>query len=304
MNIIARMMTTLLVFVSTLFNPHLAIASTQPLPIKWEEIQLEEAQGFKRLKLPDWSKITLANLPGILTSGSISNEFNQLVGYDLSRVWNIGDTPDKILKLGDLAEALAPQNFTLVEISQVSGINWSDFTVDQFPLVGQQTLQQLVDAIPNLGSILISQIEPVMSLLSQQSLTFNNQTLSELLSLNSQLANLKLNQIDLSRFGLDTIPNLENAILANFNNWQSSLINQIPGLGQILLSKMPNPLTKIGNVVARIDSIWGAAEAQRNDTISGSYEQGFSVSCTKNCGYLELDDLENMGASVRVISLY
>jgi hypothetical protein len=45
----------------------------------------------------------------------------------------------------------------------------------------------------------------------------------------------------------------------------------------------------------RIDAIYSTAESKRSNTISGSNIEGFAVKCDRNCAYIELDDLENIG---------
>ncbi|MFO5491150.1 MAG: hypothetical protein ACLBM6_01085 [Cuspidothrix sp.] len=82
--------------------------------------------------------------------------------------------------------------------------------------------------------------------------------------------------------------------------WMNSFVKNIPGLGQVPLGLMPNPIIEIGNLAMRIDAVYGTAENHRQNTISGSDVQGFSVPCTqKDCAYVELDDLENIGKSDR-----
>lgn len=111
---------------------------------------------------------------------------------------------------------------------------------------------------------------------------------------------MKLGEINLSEFSISSIPNLDAVQLQQFTGWMNSNVSDIPGLGQVPLGAMPNPITEIGNLVMRIDVVHGPTENRRNNTISGSDVQGFSVPCTeKDCAYLELDDLENAGRSDR-----
>jgi hypothetical protein len=276
----------------------LATVSASTLPSQTVEVEWNN-RVVGNVQLPDWNQISLSDLPGILTAGSFGTEYNQLVGYDLSRIWNVGDTPDRFLKLGDVADALAPQNFTVGNIAQLSGINLSEIALSEFPLIGEQTLSQLVQAVPGLKQVEIGNIAPIQKLLNSNNFSISNLTLGKALAQNPDLGELKLNAIDLSQFSVTSIPHIEQAILGNFNNWKSSLIKDIPGLGQVPLGLMPNPVMLEGTGVARIDAIWGTAESHRYKTVSGSDREGFSVPCENNCAHIELDDLEGNGSAIR-----
>jgi len=276
----------------------IATVSASTLPSQTVEVEWNE-RVVGNVQLPDWNQISLSDLPGILTAGGFGTEYNQLVGYDLSRIWNVGDTPDRFLKLGDVADALAPQNFTVGNIAQISGINLSEIALSEFPLIGEQTLNQLVQAIPKLEQIKVSNIAPVQKLLNSNNFSISNLTLEEALAQNPDLGELKLNAIDLAQFSVTSIPNIEQAILGDFNNWKSNLIKDIPGLGRVPLGLMPNPVMLEGIGVARIDAIWGKAESHRYKTVSGSYQEGFAVPCENNCAHIELDDLEGVGSAIR-----
>ncbi|NJN12853.1 MAG: hypothetical protein HC836_41935 [Richelia sp. RM2_1_2] len=245
----------------------------------------------EQVLLPDWQRISFNQMPVIQKSGSIKVN-------GLAREWNAGDTPDKYLILGDIDEALKPQLLSL------GNINYNDlnaFTLKEFPLLGEQTLQHLVDIIPNLAQNKISEIPPIAALLKAESPQTNiNTSLINLLSQNPTLAKLKLNQIDLSKYTISDIPNLDAVQLSNFKGWENTLIKDIPGLNAVPLATYPVPLTEAGNTVARIDLIWGTAEKRRQRTVSGSDVTGFSVPCEEQqCPNIELDDLENSGRNIR-----
>ena len=74
-----------------------------------------------KVLLPDWSRISLNQLPGISQSGAIDGTpYSQTLGYDLSRTWNVGTTPDQYLKLGDISEALQAEEFSLQAIQAIA----------------------------------------------------------------------------------------------------------------------------------------------------------------------------------------
>ena len=245
--------------------------------------------------LPDWQRISFSQMPPIQKSGSIKIN-------GLSRQWNAGDTPDKYLTLGDIDEALKPQLFSLANIASTS--NSSDvnaYTLNKFPLLGNQTLQHLVEIVPNLREANTTQIKPIAALIQSKYPQINiNTPLSNLLSQNPSLGELKLKQIDLSSYTIADIPNLDLVKLSKFADWQNTLIKDIPGLNTVPLASFPLPLTETGNKIARIDAIWGTAEKRRQRTVSGSDVTGFSVPCSgQKCPHIELDDLENVGRTRR-----
>ncbi|OYE00772.1 peptidase M23 [Nostoc sp. 'Peltigera membranacea cyanobiont' 232] len=263
-----------------------------------------------KVLLPDWSRISLAQLPGISQSGAIDGSpYSQTLGYDLSRTWNVGMTPDQYLKLGDISEALQAEEFSLQAIQAIAlptqpeantGINSIDLNqiaLSEFPLIGEQTLSHLAQVVPELANTRVNNITPVATLLKSKGIAASNLTLAQVLT-QYEVGQMKLGEIDLSEFSISSIPNLDAVQLQQFTGWMNSNVSDIPGLGQVPLGLMPNPITEIGSLVMRIDVVYGPTENRRNNTISGSDVQGFSVPCTeKDCAYLELDDLENTGRS-------
>ncbi|MHC5854832.1 M23 family peptidase [Nostoc sp.] len=262
-----------------------------------------------KVLLPDWSRISLAQLPGISQSGAIDGSpYSQTLGYDLSRTWNVGMTPDQYLKLGDISEALQAEEFSLQAIAlrivpeanaDINSIDLNKIALSEFPLIGEQTLSHLAQVVPELAKTQVNNITPVATLLKFQGIAASNLTLAQVLT-QYEVGQMKLGEIDLSEFSISSIPNLDAVQLQQFTGWMNSNVSDIPGLGQVPLGLMPNPITEIGSLVMRIDVVYGPAENRRNNTISGSDVQGFSVPCTqKDCAYLELDDLENTGRQER-----
>ncbi len=260
-----------------------------------------------KVLLPDWSRISLGQLPGISQSGAIDGSaYSQTLGYDLSRTWNVGMTPDQYLKLGDISEALQAEEFSLQAIAlrtvpeantDINSIDLNKIALSEFPLIGEQTLSHLAQVVPELAKTQVNNITPVATLLKSKGIAASNLTLAQVLT-QYEVGQMKLGEIDLSKFSISSIPNLDAVQLQQFTGWMNSNVSDIPGLGQVPLGLMPNPITEIGSLVMRIDVVYGPTENRRNNTISGSDVQGFSVPCTeKNCAYLELDDLENTGRS-------
>lgn len=251
--------------------------------------------------MPDWSQTSFSNMPGVLTDGGFTDtSLNEAAGYDISRQWQAGQTPDQYLKLGDISEALKAELFSLNQIANITNLDLDQVALSAFPLLGKQTLKHLVDIVPELRKWSLKDVPPIAELVGKDvDISWQSMTIGELLHLVPKLGKLKLDKIDLDKYSLNSIPNLDRVALEKFTNWENSFLKEIPGLGQAPLALFPNPIGVVGNVVARIDTVYSKAEAERHNTISGSNVDGFNVPCRENCAYIELDDLENEGHSYR-----
>jgi murein DD-endopeptidase MepM/ murein hydrolase activator NlpD len=262
-----------------------------------------------RVLLPDWNQISLSQMPGITRSGSIDGKpYIQALGYDLSRSWNTGMSPDQYLKLGDISEAFQPEVFSLEAIAQLTNLDLDQVALSAFTLAAEQTLSHLAEVVPELAKTPVREVAPIAALLAAKAggINVSGQTLAEVLAISPQAGQLQLREIDLSSFPVTSIPNLKAVQLQQFEGWMNSFVEDVPGLGHVPLGAMPNPSpsesfanAELGSLVMRIDQVYGPAEAQRNNTISGSDLQGFSVPCAGDCPYIELDDLENAGRNAR-----
>lgn len=250
--------------------------------------QIETTQTGQSLLLPDWSVISLSMLPPLQTSG-------QVMLSDRSIRWKAGQPIDEVLRLSDVAQVLHAEELTLNLITERSGITTQDTALSQFELATQQTIGHLAAIVPNLAERKISEVPPIRELVGNKP----EQTIAQLLASNPTIASRQLKSTNLTPYQLSAIPNLDAVPLKDFQNWQTAIVSQVPGLSQLPLNAFSQPLNSVGGAIARIDMIYGAKEAERNRTISGSYQQGFSVACTDNCAYVELDDLENIGRNQR-----
>lgn len=261
------------------------------LPVRiWEIPGNDQQKSATRVLLPDWSQISFSSFPPVSNSSSWGD-----------RSWSQGNTPDQILQLGDISEALKPEILSLESIEQLAagGTNLENISLAAFPLLGRQKVEKLIQIVPNLSSFKLKEVVPLESLASQTSLinvsNAGELPLSQVMSKFPQFAEASLNQIDLSGFSLMEIPSLSSVNLEQFEGWRSERIADIPLLNQVPLSSFPIPVGELGLTAMRIDMIYGTAESKRSNTISGSNVEGFAVACEKDCAYIELDDLENSG---------
>ncbi|MDF5724722.1 MAG: M23 family peptidase, partial [Rhizonema sp. PD37] len=293
-----------LIILSSLLFPVNVVGQTVndgSLPTRIWSVKSADEQGnptATNVLLPDWKQITFSQMPPISKSGSINAlSYTQAVGYDLSRTWQAGQTPDQYMKLGDVSQALQPELLSVGAIAQATGLNLNQVALSTFTLVSQQTLNQLVKAVPLLGQFNVRDVAPTAALLANKTggIDVSELPIAQVLTQNPQLGQVKLGETDLSRYSVSSIPNLDSTPLQQFTGWQNTLIKDVPGLNAVPLAAMPNPMTELGSSAMRIDMVYGKAEAKRTNTISGSDVQGFSVPCQENCAYVELNDLENQG---------
>lgn len=266
------------------------IAADSAIPIT----TVESAGQFA--PVPDWSQISFSSLPPILTDGSFDapSEVNQMLGYDLSRTWKAGDRADSYLKLGDFQTSLFLQLFNLDTITQMSNLDPAQIALGAFKMAGWQTIDDLVTAMPGLGNYQVADVSPIASLLREQmagtpgwnpDAITPNSTISEVLNAKPELGQLSLGQLEnLNQFALTDIPGLSNVPLQNFNQWGNSTIAGVPGLANIPFDQLPNPVEVFG-MIGIVDVVYGPAETNRRNTISGSQQVGFSAACQVNCGY-------------------
>lgn len=91
------------------------------------------------------------------------------------------------------------------------------------------------------------------------------------------------------------MPNASITPLESFSGWEKQFVSEIPGLSQVPLGQFLNPLSILSGVVARIDMVYGPAEASRQNTITGGDQVGFQAPCEVECAYVELDEIPELG---------
>ena len=243
-------------------------------------------------KIPSWGEITFSNMPSIAQSGSFNAPPGAIsqVGYDPSRSWNVGQTPDQYMMLGDFQDSFKLQNFTLDQISSLSSLDVDSLNLHSFEPIKFQTIESLVEAIPFLNKMSLSQVKPINDLINNQ-LSRNIDSrikIGQILKQSPILKKLKLNSLQLEQYSIDSIPGLSQIPIAKFKNWQVAKIAGIPGLNKVPFDKFPNPINLVGSTVGIVDVAFETAEQQIIRTVSGSDQQGFAVPCDKNCAHVEL----------------
>ena len=259
--------------------------------------------------VPNWANITFSSLPAITQAGSISldsitnevtEELIEALDYDISRIWNVGDSITSVLKLGDLADSTQVKDLALGQIADLTGLDLSAVSLEDFSLSQWQTIESLARAIPGLKDLPLDQVKPIYDLVTSflgNDLDISNlgQTIGDLLNI-QEIADLGLESLDLSQYGILSIPGLINSPLGQLNKWQDGFLQGIPGLKDLPFSSIFKGLLS-GGYVALHDVTYGQAEARRLNTITGSNVEGYNVPCDQDsCSYVELSGPSSLNA--------
>lgn len=259
--------------------------------------------GKQQLLAPDWSRITWGNLPPIQEPGWIQIPVNLVskLGYDPSRIWNVGETPDSVVMLGDVAEAFHLEAFTLEDISGLTSLAMESLHLDDFGLTNWQSPNSLARAIPGLKELPVSQVKPVADLVIK--LTGEGAWDKKITDVAADriLGNAELGKyLDLSKYKLSDIPGLTKTPLGKFAGWQQSRIDQVPWLNRVPFTQFPQSIPTGIGIVGIADIVWSEAEhgdpsVGANYFVSGSAKKNVTtapVPCTTGepCAYLELSD--------------
>ncbi len=164
-----------------------------------------------------------------------------------------------VFKAGDISQAFQAEVFLSGAIlprsgsanAQLTNLDLNQVALSAFTLAADQTLNHLAKVVPGLAQTNVRAIAPVAALLAAKAVGIKvpDQTLAGVLAQHPQIGQLRLKEIDLSRFPVSSIPNLEAVQLQQFEGWMNSLVKDIPGLGQVPLGSMPNPIAELYNPV-------------------------------------------------------
>ena len=248
--------------------------------------------NWQNTRLPNWNQITFSQMPAIAESGSFQapDVVTSKLGYDPSRSWDAGQKPSAFTMVGDFQDSFKLQEFSLLDISQITDSDIQEIDLDSFGVIKFQTIESLVKAIPDLEEWKIRDVKPIYDLLSQNlSTSFSSyQTISNLLKNSPHLGKLSFESLDLASYSIDSIPGLSATPIASFDKWQGAYIDEVPGLSDVPFSQFPNPANPVGMQVGIVDVAFATDEQKRDRTISGSNKEGFAVPCDKDCAHVEL----------------
>ncbi|MBO3458436.1 MAG: hypothetical protein KME33_13700 [Aetokthonos hydrillicola CCALA 1050] len=242
--------------------------------------------------VPDWDNINFKSFV-FSSDGSIELPTVKTPGYKSKRIWKAGQTLDQVMELGDFEEVLGLENFSLKNIENLSNISLENTKLSNFSITQWQTIPELIKAIPKLADEQVLDVPPIRDLVEQTLTTgkIENLTIGELVQQNPKLDDIELGAIDLSKYKLTSIPGIAKAQLKDFSNWQNAAIAEVPGLNNVSFNNFPIMTVPQGNIVGKVDLPLKEVEANRQRSISGSYQEGFNVPCSQNCAHIELSGL-------------
>ncbi len=305
------------IFLACLFILSLLLSSIFPhlstKPVRAESIPtlIQNYNGYQVL-IPDWNRITWSNLPPVEQGGSISIPGNlvQALGYDPSRAWVAGQSPDTIVMLGDVASVTGLEKFALRQVQEITGIDLNQMSLKDFQMMNWQSIASLTKAIPGLKDLPVDEVKVAYDLFNSVSSgqlatvleEFDSASIGDILDFNPSWGEVPLGDVlNLSNYNLvGSIPGLIFSPIDTLSNWGQSLISQVPGLGMVPFSMFPLGFNLGAGAVAIADIVWSDAEygdPSLNDAyfVSGEASGGSTVPkrCApgKSCAYLELSDL-------------
>lgn len=261
-------------------------ASEQPIPTIY----------VNGIPTPDWNQITFGSLK--FSSGGNSDvpiPETPIPGLKTTRIWNEGQGLSEVMELGDFEGTFGIEELALQEIADFAGIELESLPLSDFETLQWQTITDLVAAIPGLGEISIDSIAPLADLASSVTGQLLSGSISSIVENYPELAVAQLGEyISLGDYNLTSIPSIEQVALKEFSNWQSTVINGIPGLENIPFSYLSGVPTPDFSFVGNVDLPLNANEANRSRSISGSNQAGFNVACVSPCAHIELSGNNNL----------
>jgi len=268
---------------------------------------------FDGTEITDWAaalgRLTFDTLPPTLEGGEVTVDpaSQSALGYNPNRTWAAGTPVSRVLMLGDiqLPNVFGPQRFSLEQLGQMAysqARGWTQQQIQQwlaglrlsdFGLAGLQSVGDLVRAIPTLANRFIDQVPPVRDLFNLwQGIRVGNygQTIRQILAQFPAFQSQVMGALDLSKYGLPSIPDIARSPLAAFAKWAQGRIAEIPGLGDVPWAQFAIS-TLLSGRFAKIDLVLGAKEGLRNvftNTVTGSSLEGFNVACgNQSCSHIE-----------------
>ena len=243
-------------------------------------------QGGLTAEYPDWQRITFSRLNGSIESGELLSQpsWDRAVGYYLSRIWDKWDSPAEFLKLGDFQGSLVEGlNLEYILNNSLTEIDINSIKLSALGLMRSQTIDSLVRAIPKLRNLRVGQVRPILALVGED---YAYNQIGDLVD--TSLGNLSFGRLNLNRYSLRSIPGLLGTPLSRFKGWKNSFLEEVPGLWDLPFNYLFGNGIFTAGLIAKADIAFGTAEAGLDNTISGSYEEGFSVPCETECAHVEL----------------
>ncbi|BAY87779.1 hypothetical protein NIES267_73030 (plasmid) [Calothrix parasitica NIES-267] len=273
-----------------LMNQHLGFISPviAQTPHQYQEESSISYNSTSEGFIPDWSRIKFENMV-FSEGGNIT--YTNAKGEAKTRTWQAGENLAQIMEFGDFSDSgLGIEEISLEYMAQKLDLNLTEISLADFELIKWQTLPNLVDAIPQLKELQVSQVRPVQDFLNKLGVNEELRTIGAVINKNPWLSDIPLSEnINLENYRVTEIPGLTEAQIQNFAKWDDTLINGVPGLNELPWSEFPRILSPTLAFVGKVDLPLKEVEADRTRSISGSYQEGFNVPCLQeNCAHMEI----------------
>ena len=286
-----------------IFNADFATAQSLPMSIQ----PIGNAQS---VMIPDFTRISFQNLPKIQVTAQLQQQLSQLLSPSALTNLTIGSSvsPDQYLTVGSL-QSLGLEQMSLQAIASRAGVSLSNVSLGQLgELTSQQTINSLLQSLPDLRNQPLSQVQPILDLVTQKSGSANlnrlsgeisGMTVGQLVNAFPDLGNLSLDGLGdrLNSYSLESIAGFAQLPLGNIQGASGVVLSDlnVTGLGKLSLSQFLNAPALLPNVrFGMVDIALGNREKNRINSISGGVtEAGFqAVGCDGNtdCPHIEVTD--------------
>jgi hypothetical protein len=280
-------------------------ATAQSLPMSAQSIG-----NAQSVMIPDFTQISFENLPKIQVTTQLQQQLSQLLSPNALTNLVIGSfvSPDQYLTVGSL-QSLGLEQMSLQVIASRVGVSLSNVSLGQLgELTSQQTINSLLQSLPDLRNQPLSQVQPIFDLVTQESGVANlailndemsSFTVGQFVNAFPDLGNLSLGSLgeQLNSYSLESIAGFSQLPLGNMQGASGVVLSDLnaTGLGKLSLSQFPNAPTLLPNVrFGMVDIALGNREKNRINPISGGVtESGFqAVGCDGNndCPHIEVTD--------------
>jgi hypothetical protein len=200
--------------------------------------------------------------------------------------WQKGQLPVNALPLGVWNTVFGVGDLTPKQLNP-QALNLNGAALSNFGFLKGQNIGSLVQAIPSLKNLPISQIKPIADAVGIITSKNSPKTIGDLA--NNPFYAQKLLPADLSKYGAASIPGLTDTPLKNFPGVMgNATAADVPGLAQFPIPQMPKVNTPAMYQMARFDVIRTKEVATRK-VLSGSSAQPNAV-CTdaSKCNSIEV----------------
>lgn len=260
--------------------------------------------------IPDFTQISFENLPKIQITAQLQQQLSQLLSPKALANLAIGSlvSPEQYLTVGSL-QALGLEQMSLQAIASRAGISLGNISLGQLgELTSQQTINSLLQSLPDLSNQPLSQVQPILELVFQNSGVanvtalsdeFSGITVGQLVGAFPDLGDLSLGSLGdrLNSYSLESIAGFAQLPLGNIQGASAVVLSNlnVTGLSKLSLSQFPNAPSLLPNVkFGMVDIALSNREKNRINPISGGVtESGFqAVSCNGNndCPHIEVSD--------------